>query len=234
MGADAAGTAGRRHGSSHAAGCGCGCGGHAHGASGRKKSQQAATRTLPEQCEPTVTCEGYRFVAYKLPKKNPNEQQFGAAQRRFLCCIAPLIRELGTGPGLFQNPQQGQAWVIAFRDAVREFVLTEGLYDCQIAEKLTAVAIPAVTGQAAGDALAALNQSALSIADIAGLAWQKCFCAALLPPCPEPSQTDCVPLATITVARGHCRVLRICNIAARKFLVTLAEHRLLALSFSGE
>jgi hypothetical protein len=205
-------------GGSHARGkqCGCGCGGHGKG----KKSPAPPARTLPEQCEPTVVCEGYRFVVYKRPPRKADELTFGAAQRRFICCMEPLFRELGNGPGAQNNPQQAQAWVIAFRDAVREFVLSEGLYDCRIAEKLAAVVIPAVNDTPAAAALAALNQAALSIADIAGIALQKCFCAAFLPPCPEPAQNDCVPLATVTVSRGQCRVLKVCNLSARRFLVT--------------
>jgi hypothetical protein len=223
----------------HVCGCGCGgsgtcgCGshdGHQHGTKSecgckdrgatKRKSPHTTSRTLPEQCEPTVTCEGYRFVVYKKPKRDPNRRDFGAAQKRLLCCMAPLFRDVGRGPGVVTSPQQGQAWVIEFRDTVKEFLLNEGLYDCEIADKLAKVVVPAVTNQPADTAMQALNQTAVSIADVAGLALQKCLCAALLPPCPEPSQNDCVPIATVTVKRGECRVVRICNIGARRFLVT--------------
>lgn len=219
-------------GGSSRSGSGCGCGdkgGHANHAKGgcgcggtaKRKPPVAASRSLPEQCEPTVTCEGYRFVVYKAPVKNPDDHDYGAAERRFLCCIAPLFRDVPGGPNVAVNGQQGWDWVVAFRDAVREFVLNEGLYDCEIAEKLAAITIPSVADKPLEEALVALNQSALSIADVAAVAMQKCFCAALLPPCPDPSQNDCVPLATVTMARGTCRVKRICNIGARKFLVTI-------------
>jgi hypothetical protein len=211
------GGSGRSNGHAHASGgCGCGCGGHG----GKRKSPVAASRSLPEQCEPTVTCEGYRFVVYK-PEKNANQRDYGAAERRFLCCIAPLIREVPGGINGVLNVQQGVDWVVAFRDAVRHFVVNEGLYDCEIADKLAAIVIPSVAGRPLDDALNDLNKAALSIADIGALALQKCFCAALLPPCPEPSQNDCVPLATLTMAAGKCRVKKICNIGARKFLVTI-------------
>jgi hypothetical protein len=197
-------------------GSGCGCGSHAS----KRKSPVAATRAVPEQCEPTVTCEGYRFVVYKAPTKNANQQDFGAAERRFLCCIAPLLREVPE-PNVAGNGQQGQDWVIAFRDAVRDFIVDEGLYDCEIAEKLAAIAIPSVADKPLDVALNDLNQAALSIADVGALAMQKCYCSALLPACPDPSQNDCVPLATVTVGRGKCRVKRVCNIGPRKFLATI-------------
>src|SRR5262249_38066263 len=162
---------------------------------------------VPEQCEPTVICEGYKFAAYKAPKKTETETALGAAARRFLCCLAPLLRELEPigQSGKQPTPQQAQDWVYAFYDAVREFVINDGVYECEIAQRLAAVAVPKAAGDPADPALPAWNQSAAAIAAIAFLVLQKCFCAALLPPCPEPAQTDCVPLATITVTRRQCR-----------------------------
>ena len=50
----------------------------------------------------------------------------------------------------------------------------------------------------------------------------ECWCSALLPPCPDPVPSDCVPLAVVTIQRGRdCRVVEICNWEARKFAVTL-------------
>lgn len=175
---------------------------------------------LPDQCEPTMVCEGYRFVAYKV-KPKPNEQRpaYGAAAKRFICCILPLFQDMAGVPtqNVAGNPQQAVNWVYALRDAVREFILGEGFYDCDIAAKLSTVAIPTV----ANANTANLNAAAYAVLSVALLVIQKCLCAALLPPCPEPSQLDCVPIATITVTRGKCRVVRVCNIGARKFLTTL-------------
>jgi hypothetical protein len=42
----------------------------------------------------------------------------------------------------------------------------------------------------------------------------------LLPPCPEPSASNCVPLATITVRKRDCKILRVCNWSRRKFATT--------------
>jgi hypothetical protein len=48
----------------------------------------------------------------------------------------------------------------------------------------------------------------------------ECLCSALLPPCPDAAQTNCVPLATITVRVSECRVLEVCNWGERKLLIT--------------
>jgi hypothetical protein len=195
---------------------GCGCGQTAAPAPNAN-----AANALPDQCEPTLTCEGYRFVVYKAPKPSYNQRQFGAAAKRFLCCILPLFQELGAPPtGNNANQQKAIDWVYTLRDAVRDFIINEGFYDCQIAARFAAVSVPAV-GNSSAKLYTDLTESAYGYVSIGLLALQKCLCAALLPPCPDPSQTDCVPLATVSVARGHCRVLKVCNLAARKFLVTL-------------
>jgi hypothetical protein len=155
---------------------------------------------------------------YQLPRPERAERDYSAAERRFLCCIAPLIRHLDDPNGM--PAEQRREWVVAFRNAVRDFLLNEGLYDCEIAEKLAFVVIPSAAGKPADTLTNELAQAALSLTRIAALAIQKCYCAALLPPCPEPSQNDCVPLATITVTPDRCRVKRICNVGARKFLLT--------------
>jgi hypothetical protein len=200
--------------------CGCGCNGQR--TSARRKPHQTPTRALPDQCEPTITCEGYRFVVYKVPPKDADQQQCGAAQWRFLCCAARLFREL-EGPQGIVTLEAKHAWVIEFRDAVREFLLDEGVYDCQIAEKLEKIVIPAMSHNPVNAAalMSELNKIALALTDLATIGIQKCACAAMLPPCPDPALNDCVPIATITVARSPCRVLRICNIGARRFLVTM-------------
>lgn len=203
------------HGSDHShGGCGCGCG-------DKGKAKRGPTKHVPETCEPTVICEGYRFVVYKAPKPpRDRERVYGAAARRFICCLLPFLEQLDAAkPGA--TPAEAAAWVESFYETVYQFVVDEGLYDCAIAQKLAAIALPSVAGQPANDAIAKLNQATAAIAAIAYLVLQKCFCAAILPPCPEPAFSDCVPLATITVSRAECRVKRVCNISARKFLVTI-------------
>jgi hypothetical protein len=212
------GAHGHGAGSGSGSGCGCGC---KDGTRKGKPPRHKTPRTVPEQCEPTVTCEGYRFVVYKAPAKTADRRrEFGAATRRFLCCLEPLFRELEALPPSM-TLAQAQQWLVAFRDAVRDFIINEGLYDCEIASKLAAIVIPQVSNQPPSTALLALNEVALALFAVAVLALQKCFCAALLPPCPPPEMSDCVPLATVTVARDHCRVLRICNLSHRKFLITI-------------
>jgi hypothetical protein len=177
------------------------------------------SRSRLEQCEPTVLCEGYSFVVYKAPN-GAQSADIGAAWRRFLCCLAPFIHEVGQVSANLQV-QEAQQWLMKFRDAVREFLLNEGLYDGEILQKLTNTGIPQLVGLTSAAAKVALQKAAADLSSIAVSSWEKCLCAAFLPPCPDPSQTDCVPIATVTVARERCRVVRVCNIGTRRFLVTI-------------
>jgi hypothetical protein len=106
-----------------------------------------------------------------------------------------------------------------FIAAVKEFLVTEGLYDCDVAAKIGAVVVP--------DPVRSLQQylnrwvaALIAVLEILAAIFQKCLCAALLPPCPPPEMNDCVPIATLTVSRGRCRVRHICNISNRRFLIT--------------
>lgn len=48
-----------------------------------------------------------------------------------------------------------------------------------------------------------------------------CLCSVLLPPCPAPAEDNCVPLATVTIRKRDCRILRVCNWTThRKFATT--------------
>jgi hypothetical protein len=157
---------------------------------------------------------------WKAPKPVRDGRTWGAAATRFICCVRPFLTALGQYPANATADQLAQ-WYFELREVVREFLIEEGLYDCVIAEKLAAATLPNVSG--ANDAVvkSSVLQATYALLAIASLVIQKCVCAALLPPCPDMADTDCVPLATITVRRRPCQVVKICNISARKFLITI-------------
>src|SRR5207247_7190771 len=49
---------------------------------------------------------------------------------------------------------------------------------------------------------------------------QYCVCSALLPQCPGQVDDPRVPLATITVKRSPCQILRVCDWDPRRFVIT--------------
>jgi hypothetical protein len=196
----------------------CGCGGSS-GAKTSKRMLAAKAGPAPPQCEPTLICEGYTFAVYKVPPADAAKADPGALIMRLYCCLMPLFERLKTLPDDHQSPGQLQGWLRDLVGAVREFLINEGLYDCDIAARLSAIAVPAL-GPGMAEYATKWNSSTLDVLEILASIVQKCLCAALLPPCPPPELHDCVSIATVTVAREHCRVKHVCNIGSRRFLVT--------------
>jgi len=170
------------------------------------------------QCEPTLTCESYGFAVYQKPKEDSRIVDPGALIRRFLCCLQPLFERVATLPDN-STTNVLDKWLKDHVAAIREFLVTEGLYDCDVAAQLSAVAVPPTSFEKA-KYLVAWNSSVRQALTIIASVLQKCLCAALLPPCPPPELNDCVPIATVKVTRGNCRVTHICNISNRRFLIT--------------
>ncbi|GLQ89923.1 hypothetical protein [Dyella flagellata] len=213
---------------------GCSCGGTTSStnscgcqSSSANKSATTTPKRTSVSCEPTLICEGYSFKAYKIPRNALNQRSYGALMKRYLCCIKPMLDELqgSFGDNRFAE-EQLYGKLSSLRDALAEFIQEQGFYDCELAARLGAVGIPApLTGangnetnwQKQADSYAyAMN----GLSKVAAEIKQKCLCAALLPPCPAQAMADCVPLATITVSTGTCRVSKVCNVSVRDFLPT--------------
>ncbi|MDB5812210.1 MAG: hypothetical protein JWN94_4332 [Betaproteobacteria bacterium] len=202
---------------------GCGCGGAAGcscGSGMTPSKKMAQPKSLPAQCEPTIICEGYGFAVYAAPKKAVRESDPGELVRRFICCVQPLFERLEKTPPANSSNAVLQKWLVELKDAVAEFLITESLYDCDLAARINAIPLPNEAEGNHNAYLVAWNAAVESIFEIVKSILQKCLCAALLPPCPLPADADCVPIATVTVSRGKCRVKKICDIANRKFLLT--------------
>src|SRR5262245_20631823 len=180
----------------------------------------ATSKFVAAQCEPTLICEGYRFVAYKAPKKTDKTAVWGDLIKRYVCCILPLVESLGQLPQEDTSKDALHDWYLELKQTVRDFIIDQGLYDCEVVQKFAAVQDPQKATPDSAAYQAQWNTATVSVLTIGVLVLQKCLCAALLPPCPEPALADCVPLATVTVRRNPCRVIRICNLSARHFLLT--------------
>jgi hypothetical protein len=77
-------------------------------------------------------------------------------------------------------------------------------------------------GRAAGTIDNANNQVGAYFTPLLNEAAQDCICSALLPPCPEPVEDNCVPLATLTVnCQSGCRIVRVCNWKKRQMVPTV-------------
>jgi hypothetical protein len=233
------------------AGCGCGgttggtckcAGGHPAVALAAKSMSKAATKYNP-QCEPTLICEGFRFVATKYvdpAKLRPSDlghygvwgvlagkaEQFGPLLSRIIACYLRAI-EIRDAFSKVTFTDQAKADEIAlaygeYLDALREFAAEHLSHRCDIARQLDQLQPPKPTLSAAGAVSTAEWQAAFGRLNELWLeVFRECFCSALLPPCPDCETGDCVPLAVVTIDANNCRVIEICNWEAREFALTL-------------
>lgn len=209
------------HGSGAATGeAGCGCGGGSTKPARTQAGAKAGPR--PPQCEPTLTCEGYTFAVYKVPRAERERQvDPGVLIKRFICCLVPLFEQLTKLPSGQVTPKQMYDWLTNFIDVVRDFVSEEGVYDCAAVSRLNAIVVPVpAPNQTLPQYMHSWRAAFVQVLEVLSAVFQKCLCGALLPPCPGPELNDCVPIATVTVTRDRCAVRHICNIGNRKFLIT--------------
>jgi hypothetical protein len=205
--------------------CGCGgssaCGCSCHSSNGKTGSNfRPSPSVQTPQCEPTLICEGYTYRVYKAPKpNNETKRNPGAFVDRVTACLKELAQQLTQFPnGQNITLQEQVQWCCNFKQTLYDFLVSEGAYQCQLADKLAAVRVPDANTDNFPELLQEAQQQLLTIL------WEfirYCFCSALLPPCPDSVMTDCVPLATITVRRHDCKILQVCNLGVRKYAVTL-------------
>lgn len=223
----------------------CGCSGSSKNNGTRTTRNTTATRSTPAQCEPSVTCEGYRYVVYKAPSqptlrvpgvergsglaaysKSPALGQlqpaggYGKIVQRFLACLRSLTAVIPTPPTEQATPDQLYAWCCRLKEGLVELFSGEGIYDCNLITRLQQFeCIVPQQGQAPDDYA---QQVETALAPLYEEYIRHCLCAAIIPPCPEPAGDNCVPLATITVSGGAtCTVKRICVWDSREQLVTI-------------
>ena len=205
--------------------CGCGCPetGVAPrtakaGSSIRSFSQDAFgafQRTARNQCEPTVVCESYEFEVYKAPAQDPEKASRGAMIERFEACLRGLF---AVEPPLPENRERLQEWCCQLKENFSDYFVSHPIHDCQALEQLHLLTCPPPNADQtpAQYRLAVL----LQLAPIIGEYLRSCLCSALLPPCPEATDDTRVPLATITIRKRDCKIMRVCNLGPRKFLTT--------------
>jgi hypothetical protein len=105
-------------------------------------SKMTHPKSLPAQCEPTITCEGYSFAVYVAPKKGVREADPGELVRRFVCCVLPLFERLEKTPPPDSSNAVLQKWLLELKEVVYEFLITESLYDCDLAARINTIPLP--------------------------------------------------------------------------------------------
>jgi hypothetical protein len=196
-------------------GNGCGC-----GTEPIRKHKRA-----PHQCEPTVTCEGYRFVLCKEPPKpkrsvgdNRLEGLLASSElgRKVSACLLKVVSQIRDVPAE-KDPQTLAEFCCEWKDDLRSILETGSVHDCFLGSRLADVVCPDPQDP---EFPAKISQAFTQLAAVSRELFRSCVCSALLPPCSIGSSDDCVPLATLTVRTADLRVLSICNWSSRQFAIT--------------
>jgi hypothetical protein len=215
-------------------GAGCGCGGHSqpngnghangNGHGNGHGGTHPGGRRPPAQCEPTLICEGYRFEVYRAPIADRDEREPGSLSWRAQECLRPYLEfanqvGAGTPPSTIPTREQQQRLCCTMRDRLREILHTRPIHNCELLRQLNEIICPRSDAQ---DFDAALARAMREIVLIWFEGMLACLCSVLLPPCPEPADDNCIPLATVTVRRRDCRIRRVCNWTVhRKFATSV-------------
>lgn len=203
---------------SGASSCGCGC---QSSTNKTATNHRSASSIQAPQCEPTLICEGYTFRVYKDPAyKQDTAFDPGPLIEKITACQKEHERQTKAIPAQTESPPVRYQWCCTFKQYLYDLLVTEGVYDCTLADQLAIIQCPNPdpnNGDFDGQWKIALAQ----LMKVYDGFYSHCLCSALLPSCPEPVTTDCVPLAAITVRRSDYKVLNVCNWGVRKFAVTL-------------
>ncbi|MBV7266237.1 hypothetical protein [Erythrobacter ani] len=234
--------------------CGGSCGGKCGSAgcscaSGGAQATGTQTQTTPNQprlrrgaetsCEPTVTCESYRYDVFKPPQagdpggpRDPNsttdgddaffisslsglfDNLEGEMARRIYCCLKDLEAAIPRPPGELEDvtAESRQAWFrwcCSVRSSLKTYLTRSGGSDCESIAKLSAIPCPDPS-LPIGQFQSSLVSSVLAMLEPTFQALLHCICTNMLPPCPAPGDPR-VPLAVVTVRGSDCQVIKVCN-----------------------
>jgi len=203
----------------------CGCGGVMSAASCCGETISRVTpvatnlprRGAPPACEPTVTCEAYRYEVFVAPPETQPPLIGGDLLERLKCCFQSIFPNGITVPTNQQNPTQWYNFCCSLRQSLIQYFLGSGGTDCEAIAKLQAIACPAPNSQSFwSDLQIAIEAEILILFEVV----LGCFCSVALPPCPPPGDPR-VPLAAVTVRTSDCAILSICDwTPLRKHVVT--------------
>ena len=212
----------------------CGCGGGPACSCGAAKAltdpeplrQPRLNRGAPPSCEPTLTCESYRYDVFRAPEPERGEGRpttglagvFGKLQgdlmENITCCLKQLQAALPPAPGNVTSINAGQQqvwfqWGCQMRTALAHYIAKTGGHDCDAIAKLQAIVVPNPNQDI--NAFQPAMQSAMSEFTLLMFEFAlACICSNALPQCPPPGDPR-VPLALVKVRRGDCHVISVCN-----------------------
>ena len=157
-----------------------------------------------------------------------NRARFGPLIANVLCCVTRALElRASIRQGKAIDQQFAETTYRQYAAALADFAADFAVHQCAFVTQTVQLRSAAVnwSWNAAEYAtnqqrLDALNQRVLELDRTWLEIVSQCLCSALLPSCPAPPATNCVPLAVVTLANNDCRVVEVCNWSQRKLLIT--------------
>jgi len=214
----------------------CGCGASAaNPANGpaQPAGARTATRTprnAPPACEPTLTCEGYRYDVFRAPTEGERNLGGGELVQRILGCVLDLFNQFQNLPSALQPDPVWNSrvawsqWCCNVKQALTNHFATYGGYDCEAVYELQAIICPPPTLERQAF-LDALGIAFIELVVTAARSFLSCICSAALPPCHDAGDPR-VPLALVNVRRSDCTIVSVCDwTPLRRHVITFVTLR---------
>ena len=157
-----------------------------------------------------------------------NEMPFSLEVKARMCsCVNTILSRLPDLPlaesGNYPDPNEAYQWCRRWKQGLLENIAMHS-YGCQAAHEVQAIVCPSPPSK---DNLEAFWQGILSVflasLPLLGLVPIHCICAASLPPCPEPTKDQYVPLANVRIRANECTVLSVCNQDTRRYALNVSN-----------
>jgi hypothetical protein len=176
-------------------------------------------KQTPPQCEPTIMCEGYRYEVFRAP--DPALDDIGRMQVRFMKCYQEIANAAKMMPSKYTEESTSQLQELCCRTKsfLVDFVKEHPTIDCQLGQYVDGISCPLRITKKKAQAI--LNDIMMKVQLIYLVYVRHCLCMSLMPPCPDPVDDPRVVLATFTVRKDDCSVIRVCNwTTLRKFVTS--------------
>lgn len=221
----------------------CSCTGSAASGSGSGSSANGSSSgqtpgLAPQQCEPTIVCEGHAFDVCRKPvSEDPRDGQEddedptfeGPLYDRFMYCYNALAATLLPFPGTLEQNEiiadnttmtAWQMWCCRVRENLMNYFQSHATVNCRFLEIVSCVTCPDPGAMDPDTFGARVLASVETMGLIFIQAMYDCLCRALLPPAPNAAHDPRVPLAVVRVRPDDCKIMHICNWTIHRKLLT--------------
>ena len=205
--------------------CGCGC--HSRNGYTKSASMGAPNKKRLAQCEPTVTCETYKFMVYR--DRTPKYEAGFPINQAYANQLERLGNSLPVAPQV-EAKQEWEDYAKSYRQAVWEFMSETQCASGDarsLRERIDQTFFPlAKDFSVESQYILSVNKYTDTLDSYLSRYLGIILCQLFKLSCPEPVERNCIPLARITVRKPDCQVVSICEASVREYVLSAVMERL--------